>query len=104
MTEGTCAVCWVCGERKLRSAFYGSELSKGRGRNRGRCKACFRARINKATGRKSASFSLAESKWLLALCRALPSSDLCHLVRRPEFSRIARTATRLAGAEKEGTE
>ena len=104
MTDGTCTDCSKCGRRKLLSAFYDSELSGGWYR---RCKKCFREGIdkaNKASGRKSTSFSLAESKWLHALCRALPMSDLRHLVRRKEFSRIARTAARMAGAEKEGAD
>lgn len=80
-------VCSKCGETKPHSEFYDSEVRATK-----RCKPCFRARVdatNKRYGRKSTSVSRLEAIWLDTLFRALPSSDLRNLARRPEYRKLA---------------
>ena len=90
--------CSACKRSKPRTEFYDSELCRGK-----RCKVCFRARVdatNKQNGRQSTSLSVQEVTWLQTLFRALPSSDLRDLAKRPEYvkfaSKIATMAARTA--------
>ncbi len=90
--------CSKCGVTKPRTEFYASELENGH-----RCKVCFRARINSADkrrGRQSTSMGLPEIRWLLQLFRALPSSELSVLSRRPEYAILMRKALAM---DKRGT-
>lgn len=86
--------CSVCGERKPLTEFYDSEVCTSK-----RCKSCFRARIdaaNKRSGRRSTSLSVPEVVWLNTLLRALPSSGLRDLARRPEYVVLARKVATMA--------
>ena len=92
-------ICVVCKRARPVEDFYDSERRKGR-----RCKRCFRARVdaaNRAKGRRSTSLSLEEQGWLHALLRALPSSELRHLARRPEYARLSRKIAAMAASQKE---
>ena len=83
--------CSVCEQSKPCTEFYASELLGPK-----RCKPCFRVRIdkqNRRSGRLSTSLSLKEQAWLDSLLRAVPSSSLRDLARRPEYITIARKVT-----------
>lgn len=91
-------VCPVCGRDKPRTEFYDSELRE----LHPRCKSCCRARVaaaNKRDGRRSTSLSASEIRWLGAVLRALPSSDLRDLARRREYIGLARKIASMAGAD-----
>lgn len=81
--------CSACGDTKPLAEFYDSEVGSGRNR----CKPCFRARVhaaNKRSGRRSQSYSAEEQAWMATVLRALPSSSLRDLARRPEYTKVAR--------------
>jgi hypothetical protein len=89
--------CYLCARILPPEDFYASE----RGVASGRCKPCFRKRVNaanKKAGRGSASFSAAEIHFArTALKRMLTSADFYTLSGSPAFASVLRKFERMGG-------